>query len=347
MADQYCVIGTDVSHSPSPAMMNAAFRASGIAAAYGRVNVGEDRFEREFSLLMSRGFKGMNVTIPFKTTVIPMLAGLDRVATRIQAVNTVKREAKEEKKEEKKKNRGTDGEEEMDEDSGREGRGWRYLGHNTDPDGIVEPLKKLIGGTDRASMKSEVGSTLDFRNALLIGAGGAARAFCEAMNRVGCVDLAIAVRDVERARSFAQDMERAFPRMNLTLAPMNDLRHLNHDLVFNASPMGTKHEPLPEELARILPGTKIVFDAVYSPRETMLLVEAARNGSAVIHGEEMLLHQGMAAFELWTGVEAPERVMRDALIESLRGSAEGRRVHGEKKKSVAGTEGDGLMSQDR
>jgi shikimate dehydrogenase len=297
MTDRYCVIGRDVSRSPSPAMMNAAFTASGIDAVYGQVSVGEDEFAAEFSRLMNRGFRGMNVTIPFKTIVIPSLAGLDGVATRIQAVNTVKREDDEEEEEE----------------------GGGYFGHNTDPDGIVEPLKKRLeraaSGTGRGGREEGAEAPLDLRNALLIGAGGAARAFCEAMNRIGCVDVAVAVRDVGRASSFAQEMEKAFPRMNLTLAPMDDLRHLNHDLVFNASPMGAGGGGgrLPDELKRILPGTKLVFDAVYRPRETELLVEAARNGSEVIYGEEMLLHQGMAAFKLWTGHEAPEDVMRRAL----------------------------------
>jgi shikimate dehydrogenase len=258
-------------------MMNAAFRHSLVDAEYTQVSVPEARFVDEFARLMESGFKGMNVTIPFKTAVIPWLAGLDSVATRVQAVNTVK----------------------LEEDS-------RYIGHNTDPDGILGPLKA-------------VAESLDVRNAMLIGAGGAARAFCEAMNRMGCIDVAVAVRDVERSRRFVVEMEMAFPRMNLTLASMKDLHHLNHDLVFNASPMGAAGEPLPKELKRVLPGSKVVFDAVYRPKETKLLAEAKRNGAKVIHGEAMLLHQGMAAFTLWTGKEAPEKVMRAALASSLEG----------------------------
>src|SRR5713101_4702902 len=277
MADQYCVVGRDVSHSPSPAMMNAAFKSLGIDARYTAVSVQEAGFPREFRRLMSSMHKGMNVTIPFKTAVIPLLTGLDPVATRIQSVNTVKR----------------------DEDG-------RYLGYSTDPDGILRPLQAIP-------------ATLDVRNAMLIGAGGAARAFCEAMNRMGCVDVAVAVRNVERAREFVRGMEGAFPRMNLTLASMENLRHLNHDLVFNASPMGASGEPLPPELKRVLPGSKIVFDAVYIPRETELLVEAKRNGSEVVRGEEMLLYQGMAALEAWTGKEAPHEVMRRALSGSVDG----------------------------
>ena len=270
MTDHYCVIGKDVSRSGSPAMMHAAFRSQRIDASYGKVSASEKGFPREFRRLESAGFRGMNITIPFKSAVIPFLAGLDSVATRTQAVNTVKME---------------DG---------------KYLGHNTDPDGIVGPLQGLP-------------AALDIRNALLIGAGGAARAFCEAMNRIGCVDVAVAVREVERARRFVTDMEMAFPRLNLTLASLKDLRFLGHDLIFNATPLGAAGEALPGELKRILPGTKVVFDAVYRPRETKLLEEAKKAGSRGIYGEEMLLHQGMAAFFLWTGKEAPEKVMRKAL----------------------------------
>jgi shikimate dehydrogenase len=285
MKDRYCVIGKDVSRSPSPAMMNAAFRSLRIDAEYSAVSVPEARFVRVLGRLMASRSKGMNVTIPFKTAVIPWLGGLDSVATRIQAVNTVK----------------------LEEDG-------RYIGHNTDPDGIVGPLQAIV-------------ASLEVRNAMLIGAGGAARAFCEAMNRIGCLDVAVAVRDVERSRRFVLEMEKAFPRINLTLASMEDLHHLNHELVFNASPMGAGGEPLPKELKRVLPGSKVVFDAVYRPRETKLLVEARRHGSEVIHGEEMLLHQGMAAFRLWTGRDAPEKVMRKALAGSPKGAVrkEGRK----------------------
>jgi shikimate dehydrogenase len=257
-------------------MMNAAFRHSGIDAEYTQASVPEAKFVTELGRLMASGVKGMNVTIPFKTAVIPWIAGLDSVATRIQAVNTIKLEDA------------------------------RYVGHNTDPDGILGPLQA-------------VAASLDVRNAMLIGAGGAARAFCEAMNRMGCIDIAVVARDIDRSRRFVLEMEMAFPRMNLTLASIKDLHHLNHDLVFNASPMGAATEPLPKELRRVLPGSKVVFDAVYRPKETKLLAEAKRNGAKVIHGEAMLLHQGMAAFRLWTGKEAPEKVMRAALAGSLKG----------------------------
>jgi shikimate dehydrogenase len=286
MTSHYCLVGRDVSRSPSPAMMNAAFRSLGLDCEYIAVSIPEARFGKEFPKLIESGLDGLNVTIPFKSAVIPWLEGLDAVATRIQAVNTVTREE--------------DG---------------RHLGHNTDPDGIVGALQKAAASSD-------------LRNALVIGAGGAARAFCEAMNRLGCVDIGVAVRSLGRSRSFAEEMEKAFPRLNLTLASMSDLHHLGHELIFNASPMGAGGEALPRELKRILPGTRVVLDAVYRPDATELLVAAAKAGAETIRGEEMLLYQGMAAFELWTGRPAPERPMRAAIEDSLKNSVRPRRAKG-------------------
>jgi shikimate dehydrogenase len=276
--DEYCLVGRDVSRSPSPAMMNAAFAELGIDARYAAVSIPEARFPEEFARLKGRGPKGINVTIPYKTSVIPMLDGLDAVALRVRAVNTVGRD---------------DG---------------RYLGHNTDPDGIVGPLKRHL-------------PDFDITSALLVGAGGAARGFCEAMNRLGCRDIVAAVREPPRGAEFVSEMEKAFPRLNLSLASLGDLRHVGHELIFNASPIGSRGIPLPPEVRRIVPGSRVVFDAVYTPKETELLALAGREGCVVVYGHEMLLHQGMAAFKIWTGREAPEGAMGTALGDALAGAA--------------------------
>jgi shikimate dehydrogenase len=61
----------------------------------------------------------------------------------------------------------------------------------------------------------------------------------------------------------------------------------------------------------------VILDMVYRPLETRLLKDAATAGSTCVSGLEMLLHQGVAQFEIWTGEEAPVEVMRQALVESL------------------------------
>ena len=118
----------------------------------------------------------------------------------------------------------------------------------------------------------------------------------------------------------------AFPRMNLTLASMNDLRHLNHDLVFNASPMGTAGRAAAQGAeagpAREQGGVR---RRISTKGDQAARGGQAETGQKVIHGEEMLLHQGMAAFKLWTGKEAPEEVMREALVGALEREEEGDR----------------------
>jgi len=278
MMEEYCLVGKDVSRSPSPAMMNAAFAKLGISARYTAVSIPETEFAEEFSRLKRRELNGINVTIPYKTKVIPMLDGLDAVSLRIQAVNTLERQ-----------------------DGG-------YQGHNTDPDGIVAPLRRHM-------------PDFEISNALLIGAGGAARAFCEAMNRMGCRDIAVAVREVPRGTRFISAMERAFPRLNLSVTPVTDLRRVGHELIFNASPIGSGGTPLPPEVRNAVHGTRVVFDAVYRPVETELLAAAKKEKCVVIYGREMLLDQGMAAFKIWTGLDAPEEEMGRSLMDSLGGGA--------------------------
>jgi shikimate dehydrogenase len=111
MPERYVLIGESVSNSPSPAMMNAAFEALGLDSVYETSNVGKNRLADDFAELRSSGVSGLNVTIPHKSSIVPLLDSVDEVPARIGAVNTVKKE------------------------------GSSYVGYNTDVDGVIEPLK--------------------------------------------------------------------------------------------------------------------------------------------------------------------------------------------------------------
>lgn len=276
MTDQYALLGEEVSHSLSPAMMNAAFRAEGMDAAYSSVSVSRQEFGRKFIELREKT-AGLNLTIPYKSEVIPMLDGLDEVSARIHAVNVVKRD------------------------------GRRYLGCNTDVGGIVGPLRERR----RESVRS----------ALLVGAGGAARAFCEAMNQVGCSTVTVASRDPSRAEAFVGEMSGIFPRIRFGFTALSRLQRTDADLIFNATPIGSGENQLPESLKRVIYGHSIVFDAVYRPMKTELLRTAELRGCTTIYGYEMLLGQGALAFEIWTGRKAPREEMKRALVQSLEVSA--------------------------
>ena len=280
MTQSYFLLGRNVSRSPSPDMMNSAFRAAGIDAEYKALSVEPVDFDARF-LELKRTSSGMNITIPFKSEVIPMLDELDPISEKIGAVNVTK------------------------------SSGGRWLGFNTDVTGIVSPLRERFGGSG-------------ISRALLLGAGGAARAFCEAMSEVGCKRVTVAIRSLEKGAVFVEQVSQTFPDLQFDLRRIGSLgkeeRRDNggdFELIFNATPMGSGDVPLADGMKRVLYGTEVVFDAVYRPRETELLKLAREKGCRVIHGYEMLLGQGTAGFEKWTGVKAPVEIMKSSLLRSL------------------------------
>lgn len=263
--------------SPTPPMMNSAFGELGIDASYAPLSVSKERFKEEFAKLRERRASGLNVAMPFKSEIIALLDHIGEVPSRIGAVNTVRRE------------------------------GERYVGFNTDVEGILAPL------TARGSPPP--------RDALLIGAGGAARAFCEAMARFSCRKIKVVARDPSRALQFVNDMRVGLPSMEFEAAAFGRIGDRGFDLLFNASPIGSGGRRLPESLGRVVGKCAIIFDAVYRPVETELVRLAKTRGAKVIHGYEMLLHGDAAAFEILTGSRAPVRVMERTLLRTLSGDA--------------------------
>jgi shikimate dehydrogenase len=276
LVDKYCLIGGDVSHSLSPAMMNAAFASMKMDATYRAVSIRREEFPAKFLELREEN-DGMNVTIPYKSDVIPLVDELDEVSSRIGAVNVIKRE------------------------------GGKFLGYNTDAGGIVGALKEHGKGSPR--------------RALLVGAGGAARAFCEAMHEVRCSGVTVVVREASKGERFIVEMERVFPGMKFGFTTFSGLRETDADVIFNATPIGSGGLEVPDGLKRVIYGRATVFDAVYRPMKTELLKTAETRGCHTIYGYEMLLNQGALALETWTGRPAPRETMRKALLESLEAAA--------------------------
>ncbi|MFC6939014.1 shikimate dehydrogenase [Salinirubellus sp. GCM10025818] len=170
-------------------------------------------------------------------------------------------------------------------------------GHNTDAEGIVRAFERH--DVDLAG------------SAVVVGAGGAGRAaaFALADERM---DVRIANRTVERAEELAGAVEGA------TAHPLDALPDLLADasVLVNATSVGMEEDvsPVPEAA---LHGGLAVLDAVYRPVETRLLREAGAAGATTVDGAWMLLYQGVAAFERWTGREAPVDAMNRALRSRL------------------------------
>lgn len=178
-------------------------------------------------------------------------------------------------------------------------------GINTDAEGFAQNINSHITGK---------------RKAIVLGAGGATRAICYALNGLGFEQIIITNRTHARAEKLAQD----FSLSNLTYPPTvknwesrGEILQ-DADLLVNATSLGmTGKEPLDIDLS-MLPKTALVTDIVYNPLITPLLAQAQARGNPIIDGLGMLLHQAVPAFEAWFGAR-PEVTdeLRNYILQGL------------------------------
>jgi shikimate dehydrogenase len=183
--------------------------------------------------------------------------------------------------------------------------GGKLIGYNTDLTGFVNSLY-------------EYGVLPYLDQALLLGAGGAARAVAYALVEMK-VDIVLANRSPGRALAIATALEQKWGRPVPVLLLSDSVRIQNEleraDLIVNCTTVGMtpadEHDPLPSDVR--IPTELLVYDLVYNPRQTRLLQRAEAAGAATMDGLEMLVHQGADAFRLWAGVCPPIEVMRKAI----------------------------------
>jgi shikimate dehydrogenase len=181
--------------------------------------------------------------------------------------------------------------------------GGRLVGHNTDISGFLEALR-LDGGVDPRNAR-----------AVVIGAGGAARAVVIALLDAGIAHVRVVNRTLERAAALVA----ALANGRADAAPLEPRRArallAGADLVVNCTTVGMRHGVHEHELpvpAEAIPDGAMVVDIVANPLETPLLRAAAARGCRTLGGLPMLVRQGAAAFTLWTGMPAPVPVMMAA-----------------------------------
>lgn len=208
----------------------------------------------------------------------------------------------------------------------REGR--RLVGHNTDVPGFAAALDQLVG---RAKMP---------RQAVVLGAGGGARAVVYGLIRVGFLRIVVFNRHLHRAEGLVKHFGRSAAHMDLRAMPWHasiiESELARAKVLVNATSIGltSDESPIPAE---ILTSDLLVLDLIYN--RTRLLRDAEAAGCTARDGETMLLHQGAAAFTLWTGQPAPLDVMAQALATARAGglrSAEGEPAGDETAAAAAG-----------
>ena len=261
----YGVVGNPLRHTLSPALHNAAFSALGLNAVYLAFETRD--IGGALRGMRALGLKGLSVTRPYKSAVIPWLDEVEELARQIGAVNTI-----------------------VNQDG-------RLIGFNTDADGALQALNRLLD--------------LSGKTALILGAGGAARAIGFVLKKSG-VHLIITNRSRERGEALARALD-------CTFRPWMDAAGIPADLIIQTTPVGlhpfADQSPLPPEAFN---KEMTVMDIIYNPLETRLLRLARERGCVTINGLEMFIAQGAEQFRRWTGLEPPLRVMKEAVERSLR-----------------------------
>ena len=272
------VIGAPIAHSLSPIIQNAALHEAGLDYVYMAFPVHREALASAVCGLRDAGVAGFNVTIPFKTEIMPLLDALSEDAQRIRAVNTVVI--------------ASDG---------------KMTGHNTDVTGFL------------AGFASH-GIALAGKRAVLIGAGGAARAALWGLLRSGVSSVCIGVRNLTKGEALCTDFA-----ADGTLAAycFDDSRFRNElcaaDIVVQTTPIGMspQTEAIPPVDPAAIRPSAAVYDLIYTPAETVFLRAAAARGCTTINGEIMLVMQGAEAFSFWTGVRPNTDLMQRVLREEL------------------------------
>ncbi len=275
----YGVIGDPIEHTLSPAMHNAAFKTLNLDSVYLAFKVRSNQVENALRGMRGLGLRGLNVTMPHKKAVIPFLDKVDATAALLESVNTI---------------------------VNLESKLW---GFSTDGEGALRALQE--NGVKLANSKM-----------VLLGAGGAANAIAFA-SAASVSELIVLNRTPEKTQKLTQVLNNK-TRGRVTDAQLTEdtLQRSLQDanVLVNATSVGMNpntNESLVEP--SLLRSDLTVMDIVYNPLETKLARDAKAAGARVISGLDMLVYQGAASFEKWTGLKAPVKAMKKALLNQLGG----------------------------
>ena len=266
------LLGSPVAHSVSPAMHNEAFRLLDLDYVYLAFDVGTDSLKDAVKGLKTLGARGFNLTMPDKIAILDLVDELTPAARLAGACNTVIN------------------------DNGH------LIGHTTDGIGYMRSV-------------ADAGHNIIGKKMTLLGAGGAATAICTQAALDGVKEIDIFRRN--RPEAFAQTVAFADRTAKDTGCKIHvydfaDETQMKKSLaestiLTNATNVGmapdTDAIPIPD--VHFLHPELIVSDIIYNPRQTQLMKTAASIGCPVFNGMYMLLYQGAAAFECWTGQEMP------------------------------------------
>lgn len=279
------LIGYPLQGSYSPKIHKAALEFCNLRGNYSLFPVLPNDLQRLKSLLnrvRSSEIAGLNVTIPYKQSVLPLLDELTMAAQAIGAVNTISMQ------------------------------NGKLTGDNTDAPGFLADIQKFI--------TKETWEREENYNALVLGGGGSARAITYALVNDGW-KVTLATRRPENAQAIITQFSNRNSLISNIEYHANAFRPLisSIHLIINATPVGMspniENSPWPTNLS--YPQGAAFYDLVYNPRDTKFVLGARAAGLRAITGLGMLIEQAALSFERWTGRVAPRKEMLCAVTENL------------------------------
>jgi shikimate dehydrogenase len=272
------VLGDPIAHSASPPMHNAALQECGLSIGYCRLHIHPQELSAALRLLPTKGFVGVNCTIPHKGGTLAAVDEADDHARRAGGVNTVR--------------------------INPEGK---LQGFSTDGLGLERAVREELGVDLR-----------DLRVLVLGAGGGAGHAVSVHCASARVRHLALVNRTAEKLHALKEELAEFYSREFISLHPWTDAALAkaldDADLVVNCSSLGMKPDdpsPIP---AGLLTPQHLVYDTIYTASHTPLMRIAEKAGARSANGLSMLLYQGALAFEIWFQRSAPIEVMREALF---------------------------------
>lgn len=268
------VIGDPIGHSLSPIVHNAAFRRMEINAVYVPFRVPREHLVQFLADAPDLGIQGLSVTIPHKEAVTKKLDVSDESMSGIGAANTIVFK---------------DG---------------KMIGYNTDYQAAISSLEEAL--EEHHGRKT----TLEHQTALVLGAGGAAKAIAYGLKKLGA-SVVIAGRTPQRAQQLAESLGCK------TVDWANRYGFLP-DVIVNCTPVGMHPnvDATPYDKHHLRP-SMVVFDTVYNPENTLLLKDARSQSCTIVSGVEMFVRQACLQFKQFTGQEPPAELMRDVLKRAI------------------------------
>ena len=247
---KFCVIGNPIDHSLSPKLHNFWLKKNKIEAIYEKKLLKEKEIPKLIESIRKSEINGVNVTVPFKNSVIQFLDDLSPDAKKTNSVNTICKEKD------------------------------KIIGHNTDIAGFELALRYINYDVKR-------------KKALIIGAGGVSPSIIFALKNMGCENIYLTNRTLEKAKIIKKTFN------DIVIQKWGDIP--DFDIVINATSVGLNNDNFDLELNKF-GNNKFFYDVIYNPSETNFLKDAKLNGNKTENGKMMFVYQAHQSFALWNKI---------------------------------------------